>query len=391
MQRELSFREALATVLSVGRQRVLTTSEPACLLNGEGRTLAETIHARQALPAFDFSAMDGYAIRTADVTESAGAEDNAQPPTSLRGPLRVKAVRAAEDANASLSVEPGEAVKIMTGGAIPRGADAVVMVEHTRTETQGQGAHWQGAQGQGRPGPWVWITHPPRGGQHIRRRGEDLAQGAQALARGTLLGAGSLTLLATLGVEQFQVYRRPRVAVLATGNELIPPSAVPRRGQVRNGSSYGLRALLQSAGAEVTLLGIAADDPNQLETTLAQVLTNHDVVLTSGGVSMGDYDHLPQVMEGLLRLHFHKLAMRPGRPLLFGESKDEGEGGLYFGLPGNPISSLVVCHQLVLPALRALLSQPQVLATPLRARLRESYPKADAKRHFARGRLLWFG
>lgn len=348
----IPFTDALSTVLA--QSQPLEAVETPPLLEALGRTLAQDVAARENIPISDNSAMDGYAVRHADV---AGAE---------RPPLRVVEVLGAEHA-ATRTVQPGEAMKIMTGAPIPPGADAVVMVEHTRTD---------GAQ--------VWIEGEISAGQHIRPAGGDMQAGQLVLPAGTRLGAAQLGLLASLGHTRVPVVRRPRVGVLATGNELVPPDAPLAPGKVRNANSYSLCALTRLAGADAEFLGIAADDIDDLRRRLAEGLAQFDVLITSGGVSMGDFDYIKHLVDEVgLTVHFRTVNVKPGKPVVFG-SRD---GRLFFGLPGNPVSSMVMYQQLVRPSLRRLLglrgnglrSLPAVMDTP--------YAKRDGKRHFLRGIL----
>ncbi len=348
----IPFVEALSTVLA--QSQPLEAVETPPLLECLGRTLAQDVAARENIPITDNSAMDGYAVRHADLADA------------KRQPLRVVEVLGAEHA-ATREVQPGEAMKIMTGAPIPPGADAVVMVEHSRAE-----------------GDQVWLDGDVEAGQHIRPAGGDMHAGQLVLPAGTRLGAAQLGLLASLGHLRIPVVRRPRVGVLATGNELVPPDAPLLPGKVRDANSYSLCALARLAGADVEFLGIAADNIDDLRRRLDEGLAQFDVLITSGGVSMGDFDHIKHLVDEVgLNVHFRTVNVKPGKPVVFGSRA----GRLFFGLPGNPVSSMVMFQQLVRPGLRqlqglrgsGLRSLPAIMDTP--------YAKHDGKRHFLRGIL----
>ena len=355
----IPFAEALQTVLA--HVQFTTRLEQVPLLSAHGRTLAAALVAAENIPIADNSAMDGYAVRSADVSSAAQCR---------RGPLRVVGVLAAEHAGTRM-LGAGEAMKIMTGAPIPQGADAVVMVERTRAEGQA-----------------VWIDAPASPGQHIRSAGGDMRAGQLVLPAGTRLEAAHLGLLASLGHAQARVAARPRVGVLATGNELVPPDQPLSAGKVRNANSYTLCALAEAAGAEVEFLGIAPDDRAALEATLRRELERTDVLITSGGVSMGDFDYVKHLVAELgLSVHFREVNVKPGKPVVFATQGAR----LFFGLPGNPVSSMVSFQQLVRPALRKLQHARHTGLRTLRAAIVESYSKSDDRRHFLRGMLSTHG
>jgi molybdopterin molybdotransferase len=353
----LSFAEARQQVLDACT--VLRRGESVALLEAHGRFLADDVAAREDIPIADNSGMDGYAVRYRDV---ATAEQCAA------RPLRVQEVLAAESA-ALTPLQPGQAMKIMTGAPVPPGADTVVMVEHTRPED-------------GR----VWILEPPRAaGQHVRQAGADMGRGDVVFHRGDRLLESHVGMLAMLGYTQVPVLARPRVGILATGNEIVTPGAPLQRGKVRDANSYSLHGLVVAAGGEPVLLGIAPDEPAALRAALTQGLAACDVLISSGSVSKGDFDHVKDLVPQLgVTVKFHGINIRPGQPLLFG-SKGET---LFFGLPGNPVSTMVTFLQLVRPALLKLQGHAHLGLRTLRLPMAQRLTKSDGKRHFLRGRLL---
>lgn len=293
------------------------TVESVALEDTLGRVLAQDATADLDMPPWDKAAVDGYACRRAEVDLELAVVE-VIPAGSL--PTRALA--------------PGECAKIMTGAPLPEGADGVVMVEHTRTT---------------RPG---YIAHT---GQALRpnfnQRGEDLHVGEVALHRGTRLRPQHLAVLATVGVDTPQVARQPRVGVFATGSELVPPSTVPHGAQIRNGNGPQLVAQLRALGIAARDYGIVPDDPAALRAAMQRAMAENDVVLSTGGVSMGDLDLVPELVEELgLDIHVRKVAIQPGKPIVFA-TRDEKA---YFGLSGNPMSSLVQFNLFVKPFLYAL-------------------------------------
>ena len=344
----IALHEALAAV----RERCAPLpAEEVPLASAHGRVLAQAVRARQDQPATDISMMDGYALRAAD----GGA------------PLRVLGELAAGDAPWSRPLGPGEAARIFTGAPLPPGADCVVMQEHAL-----------------RSGEELRVQQPPKVGQHIRRRGEELTAGVQALPSGTLLGPAELALAAACGVAQVSVRRRPRVAVLCTGNELVPVGEAPGPGKIVETNSVALASLCEEAGAEVRRLGIAPDEVEQIASRLREV--EADVLVTTGGASVGDHDHAQAALSllggGLI---FHTVAIRPGKPVLFGTAS---RGRLLFGLPGNPAAATLGFELFVRLALRLLAGDPRPARPQARARLRGSIARVRGLTYFPRGRVL---
>lgn len=283
-----------------------------------GLVLAEPVDAPHPVPPFDNSAMDGFAVRAAD---TAGA------PVTLR---------VLEDVAAgSVPTSPvgdGEAITIMTGAPMPAGADAIVVVEETERPDRGH----------------VLVRSSVEPGENLRRAGGDLEAGTRVFDAGERLGPQHLGVLASIGVAQPMVRRRPRVAILSTGDEVLPPDTEDLRpGKIRDSNRPMLGGLLSDLGAEVVDMGIVPDDASALRTTLERAAAECDAVLTSGGVSMGEYDLVKQVLSELGEVDFWKVAMQPAKPFAFGFL---GETPL-FGLPGNPVSVTVAFEQFVRPAL----------------------------------------
>lgn len=318
-----------------------------------GRSLSSQIISPINHPPWDNSAMDGYAVRYGD-TRSASREN----------PVGLKVV---EEIPAGIlpkkAVGPGEASKIMTGAPMPQGADAVVMVEETK-----------GSEG------WVEIYEAPELGEHIRRKGEALTAGAAVLEKGTAIRSAEIALLASIGKSIVPVYQKPRVAVLATGDELADLDEALGDDKIVNSNGYGLSAQVTEAGGLAINLGIAKDNKADLRQKIASGLSA-DFLLISGGVSMGDYDFVIEVLESLgVTMRFWKVAMKPGKPLAFGMK----DGLPIFGLPGNPVSSMVTFEQFVRPAILKASGREKYLRPLISAVLEEEIKKQPGRRQFLR-------
>lgn len=322
--------EALAEILRL--VAAPTAAAQAPLEESLGRVLARDVASDVDLPPFEKSAMDGFAVRSQDFEARAGA-------VRLR---RIGESRAGAPYAGTLG--PGECAEITTGAELPRGSDAVVMVEKTRTE-----------------GAEVELEDAPRPGQNVCHRGEDLRAGEVVLRGGTRLAAVELAVLAAVGCDPVPVFARPRVAILATGDELVPPSRRPGVGQIREGNSFFLAARARQAGAEVERIGIVPDDERELERIFRDALARSEVLITTGGVSMGRYDLVGTVLERCgVEAVFHKIAIKPGKPLWFGM---RGASPV-FALPGNPVSCLVGFEVLIRPALAKLEGEPESRIVP---------------------------
>ncbi len=354
-------------------ETILTAIEPIDsielgLLEAEGGVLTEDVTASHPLPSFDNSAMDGYAVRAADVS---GA--TAWHPVTL--PVVGEVV--AGDTGA-YAVIPGTAVRITTGAQLPTGADAVIPVEWTDAGDARAGGR--------PPGAKVQVRRAADAGHAIRHSGEDLQAGDQVLAAGTVVGPMQIGLLAAAGRGAVRVRPRPRVAVLSTGNELAEPGSPVTMGRIWDSNSFMLTAAARQAGALAHRHGTVPDDAHELMTTIEDELARADVLITSGGVSMGGvHDVVKDALSGLGSVEFSKVAMQPGMPQGFGTVGDDRTP--IFTLPGNPVSAYVSFQLFVRPALSALQgTDPQRLRTTL-AVLTDPLPSPAGKRSFARAVL----
>ena len=343
----LPLDEALARVLA---QILPLAAETLPLDEVHHRVLAEAITADADVPAFDRAAMDGIALRAVDGT--AGAVLRQVGESAAGTPFAGK-------------VAQGECVRVMTGGVVPRGADAVVPVERIE---RCDGERYR-------------LLDTARPEQNISRQGSEVRKGAVVLQPGLRLTGARMGVLATYGRDQLRVARRPVVAVLPTGNELVPVSATPALGQVRDANRHAVTGLLLAAGADVRQHPVAADTREALTAAIAQAWAEADVLVTSGGVSAGDYDWVPAVFDSLgATAHFHKIAIKPGKPLFFATREHGGRRQYAFGLPGNPVSSYVCCALFVLPALAALQGAPaswQLFTVPTLHPLPATGPRAE--------------
>jgi molybdenum cofactor synthesis domain-containing protein len=293
-----------------------------------GRVLAEAVAAAEPVPPFANTAMDGYAVRAADVV---GASESR--------PIRLRVIGTLAAGGApSTPVGPGEALRIMTGAPFPPGADSIAIVETTRAD-----------------GDEVEIRAEVRTGEHVRGAGEDVAAGQEVFAAGTALGPGHLGVLASVGREKVAVVRGPVVGVLSTGDELIEGPVELAPGQIRDSNRRCLLALLRRDGFEPVDLGIARDVEADIRAHLVEGAKACDALLTSGGVSMGDFDYVKKVLDDIGDMHWMQVAIRPAKPFAFGVvAGGSGHRTPVFGLPGNPVSSMVSYELLARPGLRRL-------------------------------------
>ena len=318
------------------------------------RVLAEDVISPLDVPAHDNSAMDGYAVRFADLKNEGETQ------------LRICGTAFA-GAPYSGAVAPGECVRIMTGGVMPRGTDTIVMQEHAKA-----------AEGS------VTIGSGHRKAQHVRRAGEDLAQGQLALKAGTPIRPADIGLVASLGIPEVTVYRKLRVAFFSTGDELVSIGTVLQEGQIYDSNRYTLYGMLQRLGCEAIDMGVVRDDPRLLETAFRQAAENADVVITSGGVSVGEADFVKELLNRLGEVVFWKIAMKPGRPLAYGKVGNAH----FFGLPGNPVSVMVTFYQFVRDALLTLSGcHPVVPMATFKVPCTSALKKAPGRTEFQRGIL----
>ncbi len=359
------------------------------LLEAQGCVLVEDVTVPAPLPAFDNSSMDGYAVRVADV---AGAGEEAPAVLTVLGDIAAGGGRLP-------AVGPGQAVRIMTGAPLPPGAEAVVPVEWTDGGTGGgpaesMAAHSADPSGSGGE---VRVHRAPEAGQYVRTRGSDVRAGALALPAGTVLGASQIGLLAALGHGVVTVRPRPRVVVLSTGSELVPPGEELRPGQIHDSNSFMLTAAARDAGALAYRVGAVTDDAQTLRGVIEDQFIRADLVVTSGGVSVGAYDVVKEALGagtvdgargapgGFGSVDFRRLAMQPGKPQGFGLIGEDRTPLL--ALPGNPVSSYVSFELFVRPAIRTLLGLRPARRQAVRARLAagEALTSPAGKRQFLRG------
>jgi molybdopterin molybdotransferase len=357
----LSVSAALEILLQAARPVAEAESLPT--LEANGRVLAEAQASSINVPSADNTQMDGYAVRAADCAGGAA---------TLRIAQRIPAGQPGQP------LGQGEAARIFTGGLIPEGADAVVMQEQCTAN-----------------GDRVTIHHAPRVGEWIRRAGEDIRAGSAILSAGTRLRSQELGLAASVGLASLPVLRRLRVAVFFTGDELVMPGEAPDGklpvGAIYNSNRFTLRALLENLGCEVSDFGIVPDSLDATRATLRQAAREHELIITSGGVSVGEEDHVKPAVEAEGRLDLWQIAVKPGKPLAFGEVRRDGqpEDKAYFiGLPGNPVSGFVTFLLFVRPfilRLQGVAGDVAPRAYPLRADF--DWPKADRRNEFLRARL----
>lgn len=353
----IGFDEALAIIRNEVQRLPVEHCAPADAL---GRVLAEPVVAGEDLPPFDNSAMDGFALHAGTSGVRAGAEFDVAG-AQAAGDVRVQATHGAWE--------------IMTGARMPDGMDAVVPVEQVEVVA---------SDGEGRP-QRIRVNTEIEHGQNVRLCAEDVRHGSCVIAAGTLVEAQQLMLLAALGVAKVTVARRPRVAILATGRELVDdPAQALASGEIRNSNGPYIAARVHAAGAELVLRETVGDDAAAFIAALERALAaGADVVVSTGAVSMGRHDFVPDALRSIAaRIHFHKVRIRPGKPLLFATLAG---GQLYFGLPGNPVSSAVGLRFFVEPALRVLLGM--AAEKPLRAPLAAAFHKRAPLQFLLKGRL----
>jgi len=349
----ISINEAIDTVIGAVRR---LPAEEVPLLEALGRAAATAIVSPEAVPSFDNSAMDGYAVRGAEL--EAGRRE-------FRVVVEIPAGRWVGE-----EVGAGEAAKIMTGAPLPPGVDTVVQVELTEQR-----------------GETLVVTEPVLPGANVRRAAEDVAMGDVLFPRGARLGAAEIGLLASVGCQAVAIARRPRVAILATGSELRPPGVLLAPGQIRNSNSFTAYGQVLAAGGEPVLLGIARDDLGETRRLLADAL-EHDVVITSGGVSVGEFDFVKQVQDELgVERRFWGVATKPGKPLAFGTRGDT----LVFGVPGNPVAAMVSFEMYVRPALLALQGRHDLYRPYVFAAAEEPVARSRDRTEARRCRLLHRG
>ena len=356
----LTLDEALSRLLGAVQALPSADNESVSTFDALGRVLAAEVSSGLDVPPADNSSMDGYALRCADVPEPGVVL-----PVSQRIPAGV----------VGQPLQPGSAARIFTGAQVPAGADAIVMQEQAAAE-----------------GDSVRIEAVPTPGQWIRRRGEDVQRGAVVLPAGTRLTPQALGLAASVGAARLTVARRPRVAVFSTGDELVMPGEPLKPGAIYNSNRFTLRALIQAMGCECSDFGIVPDKLDATRAALREAAQGHDMIVTSGGVSVGEEDHLRPAVQAEGRIELWQIAIKPGKPLAFGEvyrsaRPEVSKGSAYIvGLPGNPVSSFITFLLLVRPVLLRLQGAHDLQMHPVRLRADFDWPRPDKRREFLRVR-----
>lgn len=322
--------------------------------NALHRVLARDVFADLDLPPFDNSAVDGYATRAQDLSE--GSID-----LSVIGTIAAGAI------NIEYSIGAGEAVRIMTGAPVPEGADCVVMREDTIENHE-----------------TVCVLESAQTDANIRRRGSDVKNGERVFTAGTRVRAAHWAMLASLGCAQIEVFRRPRVGILTTGNELKRVGEAISGGEIRDSNSFALRALVEECGAVVEIQKTVGDSVGEVENALCEMFACCDAVISSGGVSMGDFDPIRDVLPQIAQLHFWKIAVKPGKPMMFATRAENNRTIPVWGLPGNPVSVMVSFEQFVRPALLQIGGQNDAQRLELRVRVLDAFSSPSGKVEYVR-------
>ena len=357
----IPFDEALETILG---DMTLLGTETVALADADERVLRQGVVAPRPIPPHDNSALDGFAMRAADLASA-----------SPSAPVTLEVIAdLAAGGTATSRVEPGQAARIMTGAPIPAGADAVIGVEDTRNVDASVGSD---------VGARVDFLASVAPGGNIRRAGEDLATGATPFASGVRITPSVMGVIASMGIPDVVVSRRPLITVLGTGDEIIEVGETYRPGAIYSSNAFTLRAMIRRAGATHRYLGIVGDDLDETTRRLDEAF-DADLVLTTGGVSMGVYDHVRTACERLgVRERFWKIGVKPGKPLYFGLRGNTP----IFGLPGNPSASFVIFEELVAPALLAMQGAPPIPRPALKAKVTKSLSKKRGRISFLKARL----
>ena len=363
----LTLEEALARVAAGAAPHAIAATETVSTFDALGRVLASEVVSTVDVPPLDNTSMDGFALRVADVP-AAG--------TVLRVAQRIAA------GQVGAVLKPGTAARIFTGAPVPEGADAVVMQEQCEAIPGGASDPAENGLGQ------VRVMTVPSAGQWVRRCGEDVKQGAVVLPRGLRMTPQAMGLAATAGAAQLTVVRRPRVAVFSTGDELAMPGEPLRPGAIYNSNRFTLRGLLGAAGCDVHDLGIVPDRLDATRTALREAALQCDLIVTSGGVSVGEEDHLRAAVAAEGAIENWQVSMKPGKPVAFGQvRRPDGTSALFLGLPGNPVSSFVTFLLVGVPLLRVLQGRPVQTRPSLPLRAAFDWPRADKRREFLRVRV----
>jgi molybdopterin molybdotransferase len=360
----MALDEALAQLLA--QAQPLADTDDVATVNADGRVLAQSLVSALHVPPHDNSSMDGYAVRCVDLAAASGAQ-----PVALPVSQRIAAGQSGQP------LQPGTVARIFTGAPVPAGADAIVMQEDVAVS--GEGAH-----------TLATFTACPDTGAWIRRAGEDVSRGTEVLRPGTCLGPAELGLAASLGLATLSVCRRPRVALFSTGDELVMPGTVPPEamtpGAIYNSNRFFLQAMLKRLGCEVSDLGLVPDNRQATLDALAQAAQHHDLILTSGGVSVGEEDHIKPAVQQLGHLDLWQIGMKPGKPFAHGRVSHATGATHFMGLPGNPVSSFMTFVLLVRPFFLRFPGVADVASPAQHLPAHFSLPKPDKRREFLRVR-----
>ncbi|MBI2858934.1 MAG: molybdopterin molybdotransferase MoeA [Chloroflexi bacterium] len=361
----ISVEEALELVLS--HVHVLEKVRVA-LLESQGLVLAEDIKAKMNVPPADNSAMDGYAVRAEDII---GATSESPRLLQVIGEVAAGHV-------AGTDVRPGTTIRIMTGAPLPAGADSVVPFECTDEAARRKARTKSIKQ--------ISVLTPVKWGENVRRAGEDVTEGAQVLGAGTALRSAEIGVLASLGMSTVPVYRQPVVGILATGDEVVDISEPLPPGKIYNSNTYTLAAQVRRYGAKPVVLGVAPDEAAKLTAAIKSGLQT-DMLITSGGVSLGDYDMVKDVLAAEGEIGFWTVRMKPGKPLAFGVLRHLNRTVPHLGLPGNPVSSMVTFEMFARPSILKMLGKKNLAMPSIEARLEQAVRNTDGRRIFLRVRV----
>lgn len=331
-------------------------SEVIKIENCRGRILAEDIRAKFDMPIFNNSAMDGFAVRSADLKDASRSK-----------PIKLKIVGTSSAGKISTKkIKTGECMQCMTGAKIPSGADSVVIVEHTSGFTKNN---------------FIEVYCETMNGENIRKKGTEIKKGKILLKKGTKLTPGEVGIAATFGYKKIKVSKKPRVALICTGDELLMPGEKLREGKIYNSNLFVVSELLEESGAQIIKKIVITDEKEKLKNNLFSALKTSDIVITTGGVSMGERDFVREIFLNLkIKKHFWQVAQKPGKPLFFGTKNKT----LIFGLPGNPVSSTIIFLEWIYPVIRKILGMKNVLV--LDGILKESFPVEKNKVRFLFGK-----
>jgi len=347
----LSVEQALERI-EQGLQAI-GAKEQVTIRSALGRILAEDVLSKINVPPYENSAMDGYAVRGADL------------PTEGKTQLSIVGTSFAGQPYME-TVEAGQCARIFTGAVIANGTDTVIMQEHVE-----------------RDGDIISIGTGHKTGQNVRPLGEDMRIGETVLKAGKRLSPADIGLLASLGIPEVKIFRRLRVAFFSTGDELCAVGEIPQAGQIYDSNRYTLYGMLTRLGVELIDMGVVHDKPEDVENAFLSAAKGNDAIITSGGVSVGDADYVTDTLRRIGEVNFWKVAMKPGKPLTFGKIQD----AVFFGLPGNPVSAMVTFYQFVQPALQRMMGQKQVVQTRLTVPCVSSLKKRAGRMDFQRGIL----